>query len=413
MNHHSTGAPSKRGLMSMRSRLAVAPFLTASLLAGIVTASAGPALAAPLVPAPSEARAAGNAASRPAPLPRAFFGLGPANKTQIDGRPYFNWSVTPGAGLTDHVAFVNFGVTPVTLHVFVTNEVSTAQGGTGLLPEEQARGGPADWVTIHFPNGSSNLYLPPRSKVIVTITAVFPKNAPPGDHVGAIVASLTSVIQSKNRAKVHFVQQVAERIIARVSGRLRPQLSIVGLRVSYSDPVNPVATSPATMWFTVSNTGNELLGGQVSVSVHGLFGSTETRTNVVTIPPMLPSGSYDARVTVAGVYPELLMNAKVTVAPLGVTGQYDQGLTPYAGQASFIAIPWIPLAILILLVLLAVWIWLRPRRRRHRAAAAVPGGRSPVASASGGSASGGSASGASSTGGSASADRPAVDRAAE
>jgi hypothetical protein len=220
--------------------------------------------------------------------------------------------------------------------------------------------------------------------MIVPITVVIPKNAPPGDHVGAIVASLTSVIQSPNHAKVHFVQQVAERIVTRISGPLHPQLSILGLRVSYRDPLNPVATSPATLSFTVRNTGNELLGGRVSVSVHGLFGSTETRSNVVTVPVMLPGGSDSARVTVNGVYPEVLMNAKVTVVPTVVTGQYDLGLKTYSGQVSFIAIPWIPLAVLILLVLLGVWTWWRRRHRRHRAAAAKPEGRSPVGSSSGG-----------------------------
>ena len=378
MNHNSTGVPPKRGLAPMRARLAIAQFLTGSLLlAGIVTASAAPALASPLVSARSAARAA-HAASSPTPLPRAFFGLGPASKTKIDGRPVFNWSATPGAGLTDHVAIVNFGATPMTLHVFATDAVPTAQGGTGFLPQGRGKGGPAGWVTLRFPNGSPNLHLAPHSKMIVPITVVIPKNAPPGDHVGAIVASLTSVIQSKNHAKVHFVQQVAERIVTRISGPLHPQLSILGLRVSYRDPLNPVATSPATLTFTVGNTGNELLGGPVSVSVHGLFGSTESRNKVVTVPVMLPGGSYDARVTVNGVYPEFLMHAKVTVTPMIVKGQYDLGLKTYSGQVSFIAIPWIPLAILILLVLLGVWIWVRRRRRRHRAAAAKPEGRSPV-----------------------------------
>ncbi|HEY4004472.1 MAG TPA: hypothetical protein VGM60_04695, partial [Pseudonocardia sp.] len=295
-------------------------------------------------------------------------------RTSIDRRPFFNWSATPGAGLTDHVAIVNFGATPMTLHVFATDAVPTAHGGTGFLPQGQGKGGPVGWVTLRFPNGSPNLYLAPHSKVIVPITVVIPKNAPPGDHVGAIVASLTSVIQSKNHAKVHFVQQVADRIITRISGPLHPQLSIVGLHVSYHDPLNPVATSPATLSFTVSNTGNELLGGRVSVSVHGLFGSTESRDKVVTVPVMLPGGSDSARVTVNGVYPEFLMNAKVTVTPTIVTGQYDPGLKTYSGQVSFIAIPWIPLAIVIVLLLIvAAWLW----RRRRRPAPSAPGGRSP------------------------------------
>src|SRR5208283_2619893 len=74
-----------------------------------------------------------SATSRPTatePLPRAFFGLGPANKTKIDGRPFFNWSATPGSHLSDHVAVVNFGITAVTVRVFFSNAAPTTNGAT-------------------------------------------------------------------------------------------------------------------------------------------------------------------------------------------------------------------------------------------------------------------------------------------
>ena len=35
------------------------------------------------------------------PAPRAFFGLGPATKGKIDGRPYFIWGASPGSYLSD------------------------------------------------------------------------------------------------------------------------------------------------------------------------------------------------------------------------------------------------------------------------------------------------------------------------
>src|SRR5262249_49141592 len=157
----------------------------------------------------------------------------------------------------------------------------------GFLPAGKARGGPASWVTISFPNHSSTIRLAPRSKVILPVRAVIPKNAPPGDHVGAIVAALYSVIVSKNHAKLHLVQQVADRIIARISGKLTPQLSVLNLHVSNTNPLNPVGTGAATLSFTVKNTGNELLGGKVTASVQGLFGSIQTRANFLTVPVLL------------------------------------------------------------------------------------------------------------------------------
>jgi hypothetical protein len=324
------------------------------------------------------------ATSSSKPAPRAFFGLGPATKGKIDGRPYFIWSASPGSFLSDQVALVNFGVSPVTITVFVTNAVSTPHGGTGFLSRGKAHGGLATWVKLRMPHGSPTIQLAPRSKVIVPVQAVFPRNAQPGDHVGAIVASLTSVIQSKNHAKVHLVQQVADRIILRISGRLQPRLSVTDMRIAYHDPLNPVATRPATLSFNIVNSGNEVLGGKVAVSVSGLVGSTSTRLGIISVPAMLPGGSDGAQVTVNGVYPAFLETGKVKIQPLVPTGQFDQGLTPYVGEVSFWAIPWVPLIVVILVVLIPFGLWYR-RRRRRRAGSKAPAAK-PSAVISGGTA---------------------------
>jgi hypothetical protein len=349
-------------------------FIACAVAAGVLvlagSAGAGAATSAISVP---------NRPAAPAPLPRAFFGLGPASKTKLDGRSFFNWSATPGSQLSDHVAVVNFGITAVTLRVFVTNAVVTGNGTTGFAPDGTARGGPSDWVSIKFPHNSPVLRLAPHSTVILPITIVIPRNAEPGDHEGAVIASLTSVIQSKHHAKVHFVQQVADRIITRISGKLHPQLSILGLHVAYRDPLNPFTTAPATVTFRVKNTGNELLGGKVNVAVTGfLTGSTETGKVPVNVPILLPGGSDGVKVTIPGVYPEVWMNAKVTIKPLVVTGQYDIGLTNYSAQAGFLAIPWLLLAILILIIGVFAFQIVRRRRRRLRAGAALTAPRSPA-----------------------------------
>lgn len=356
------------------ARIAVTRIAAGSLVAGLLVglASFG------------GATSANAATSSSKPPPRAFFGLGPATKGKIDGRPYFIWGASPGSYLSDQVALVNFGASPVTITVFVTNAVSTPHGGTGFLPRGKAHGTLAAWVKLHMPHGSPTIRLAPRSKVIVPMTAVFPKNAQPGDHVGAVVVSLTSVLQSKNHAKVHLVQQVADRIILRISGRLQPRLSVSNMRIAYNDPLNPVATRPATLTFNIVNSGNEVLGGKVAVSVSGLVGSTSTRLGIISVPVMLPGGSDGAQVTVNGVYPAFLETGEVKIQPLVPTGQFDQGLRPYTGQVSFWAIPWIPLIVVILIVLIPFALWYR-RRRRKRAGSKVHGGQ-PSAVISGGTA---------------------------
>lgn len=366
-----------------RARLWLAARLTVLMLAGIsiltaVPASAAPALARSVASGAVQERTAALASSTSGPA--AFFGLGPSSATKIDNRPYFAWGSTPGAAFADYAAVVNFGTQPVTLQVFATNAVSLAHGGTGFLPQGRILGGPASWITLHLPGGSSTVHLGPKSQVIVPITVSIPKNAPPGDHVGAIVASLTSSAVAKNHAKVHLIQQVASRTVIRVSGPIHPQLSVDSLSVEYNDPLNPASSSTATLRFTVRNTGNVLLGGKESVAVHGLFGGSASVTNAAQIPIMLPGGSTTEIVKVHGVYPELLMHGDVTIKPLVVAGQDDPGLRTYSASVTFWAIPWIPVAILIVIVLLIVLLIWRRRRRRPSPA---PDGPAPVASTTG------------------------------
>jgi hypothetical protein len=374
MKHIGAVASAGAGHFRARARMAAARIAAGSLVAGLLVGLAS------IVGLAS----ASAATSSSKPAPRAFFGLGPATKGKIDGRPYFSWSASPGSFLNDEVAFVNFGANPVTITVFVTNAVATPHGGTAFLSKGKAHGGLVAWVKLHLPKGSPVLHLAPHSKIFVPVSAVFPKNAQPGDHVGAIVASLSSVVQSKNHVKVHLVQQVADRIIARISGRLQPRLSVAGMRIAYDDPLNPAATNPATLSFTIVNSGNEVLGGKVSVSVSGLLGSAKNRTDIISVPAMLPGGTDAASVKVDGVYPGFLETGKVNIKPLVPVGQFDQGLKPYSGEVSFWAVPWVPVIIVILIVLIPSGLWYR-RRRRRRAGSKAPAGQ-PSAVISGGTA---------------------------
>lgn len=372
-------SPPQRGARRAPGFRRVLAILASAALATPILSLAAPAMAAPAAPqlpaAPQSSAARAQAALREAKPGRAFFGLGPASAKAIDGRPYFAWAATANGVLTDHVAIVNFGAVPVTLHVFSSNAVSLAHGNTGFESAGQSRGGLASWITLHFPNGSSTLHLKARTKVIVPITLQVPQNASPGDHEGAIIASLTSTIVSKNHAKVHLVQQVAARIVLRISGKLRPLLTVSGLRVTYDDRISPTESGVATLHFTVNNSGNLLLGGKPVVTVSGLFGSAAAG-HVATVPVLLPGGSDSESVTIPGVYPQFLMNAKVTVTPTVVAGQYDRGLTLYSANTSFWAVPVILLIIVIVLILLAgLWIW-RHRRRRIT----TPGGATAVPS---------------------------------
>jgi hypothetical protein len=208
--------------------------------------------------------------------------------------------------------------------------------------------------------------------MILPITLVIPKNAPPGDHEGAVIAALTSLVQVKGRAKLHLVQQVGVRVITRISGKLNPQLSVLDLRVSHSDSLNPFASGSAVLKFNVKNTGNELLGGRVTASVSGLFGPTATGSQAITLPVLLPGGSYRASLRVSGIYPEFVETAQVKVVPQGVKGENDGFLPDYYGSATYWSVPWVLLIVLLALVGAAILVWLRRRRGRAKAPDAEP-----------------------------------------
>jgi hypothetical protein len=359
-----------------RARLRLAASLASLALGGAVTFMAAPASAAPgsaAVPSRPAAPVSLRSAAAPfrAALPAAssptaaFFGIGPASATAIDNRPYFAWSDTPSGVLTDHAAIVNFGAQPVTLQVFAADAVSLPHGGTGFESQSQSTAGPAGWITLGIPPNYT-LQLPPKTQVIVPITLHVPAGADPGDHVGAIIAALTSTIVSKNHARVRLVQQVASRVILRVSGPVHPGLTVTGGSVAYDNPVNPVASGKAMLRFTVRNTGNVLLGGRQTVTVHGLFGAAETAGGTVNIPVMLPGGSDSETVTVSGIYPEVMMHGEVTITPVTVAGENDPGVATYSASIPFWAFPQIPTAVVIVIVLAGLGILLlriyRPRR---------------------------------------------------
>jgi hypothetical protein len=197
------------------------------------------------------------------------------------------------------------------------------------------------------------------SFVVVPMMITVPSNAQPGDHAGAVIASLASTIKSKTGQRFHLYQRVGSRIFLRIAGPLHPKLSIEHLTASYA---GGVGTGKATVTFTVVNTGNVMLTGTQTVTVKGLIGSTSL--TLARLPLLLPGGSDAERATLPNVLPAFWETATVTVAPDAAPGQVDVGLAPAQASVDFWAIPWLLVAIVVLLLLVAGWLWWR----RHRGA---------------------------------------------
>jgi hypothetical protein len=341
----------------------------ASVLAGFLIIGAAPIYAANAATSSQSASvgavsSVGTVSIKPS---NATFGAGPANTKRVDGRPYFTYDSSPGGSIEDHIAVINYADHKQTLNVYAVDAVVGTNGTYSFAPRSARARQVGAWIAVGSPTGIGEVTIGPRTTVILPVFVHVPFNASPGDHVGAVIVSLTALVKGKGKGKagehVKFEQRIATRVVIRVSGPLHPALTIENLQATYSGSLNPLAAGTVTVSYTVANTGNALLGAQQQVIVQGLFGSTATATTAPTVPLLLPGESDRISVRVTAVLPEISLTAKASLVPEGLQGDVDPGLHNTTASVTVLAVPWVLIAIVLVLVLLVIaLLW-----RRHRA----------------------------------------------
>lgn len=306
----------------------------------------------------------GSAPARTTPIsaaPTATFGIGPANAKGVDGRPDLTYLTQPGSRLSDHVAVVNLSTRPLAIRTYVVDSTNNADGSLAFAALAAPRQDAATWVSVVTPRGAGVLTVGPRSTTVLPVRIHVPANAGPGDHVAGIIASITALVTNKQGRRVNFEQRVALRTFFRVGGDLKPQLSIVGLSVSYPLDLNPFGGKSATVRYTVRNTGNVRLSASQQITISGLFGSGAA--SAPRLPILFPRGQVSFKVNVPDVYPGFHMTARVSLKPITVLGDVDTGLpSHFDGVQTFWAIPWVPLALVVALLIGALLRFRRIRR---------------------------------------------------
>jgi hypothetical protein len=332
--------------------------LLPSLLAGLLLAAA-----APVVTAQASNTAAASPAAAASKPSKAIFGAGPASAKKVDGRPYYTYDASPGGVLVDHIAVINYATHALTLNVYTVDAKTGSKGTFVYPPRSAARRQVGAWISVVTPHNSGELSIGPRSTVILPVHLHVPSSASPGDHAGAVIVSLTSLVKNKNQQKIKFEQRIATRVIIRVSGPLHPRLSIQNLHATYSGSVSPFASGSVDVSYTVRNTGNVLLGARQQINVHGLFGSSEQAGPVSGVPLLLPGGSYQVHARVPGVYPEISITATVRLGPEGLRGDLNPATPVVTASVQLWAIPWLLVGVILLIALgIAALIWRRRRR---------------------------------------------------
>ena len=366
---HCKYASRQAGRFSRRRTPAVASALAAAL--AVVPMIQGRAAAAGPTSTTTAVIARAPGAHKPADV--ATFGTQTASASQPDGRGYYDFGSGPGGQIVDHLAVRNYSLQAITVSLKATDAVNTPQGGLAALPVNESPRDVGIWIQL--PGDDLTLTIPARHYVIVPFRVEVPRTATPGDHVGAITATLQSSIISKSGQKVRLLQTAGSRVFLRVSGPLRPGLAVAGLSVRYQGTWNPAGKGRAIIAYSVRNTGNVGLGGKQTVYVSGLFGSKKTAVLVRDVQLLLPGYSVRQRISIAGIIPEVRDTAHVSVSPLYIPGSVQPASGPFTASVSFWAVPWPDL--LIIVGLLLVIVALLDRRRRGRRSPKRPGPHKP------------------------------------
>jgi hypothetical protein len=245
------------------------------------------------------------------------------------GRPGFTYTVNPGGEVQDGLVVVNSGSSP--------RDVPLRLSGKGL----------SEWVRPEL----DAVTIGAGESVEVPFTLTLPKDAAPGDYAGRIAGLPVRL---------------------RVSGPLKPSLSVEHVQVHYAETANPIGKGDAKVTYTIHNTGNAILSARQKVSVSGPFGRWEVAGDqVADSPPLLPGESRTVSVPVRGVTPVLRLTATVELIPLMTDAAGSTApLAAVKATGHHLIVPWALLAVIVVLGGLALAL---TRVRRRSAVAREPG----------------------------------------
>lgn len=316
---------------------------------------------------------------------RQTWSIQPATTTGVDTRPWFSAAVTPGSSSVDYVAVSNYGDRAIELDLYAADGLTNPDGSFALRPRADAAHDLARWISLK----QTSVTVPARSRVQVPFSITVPADATPGDHVGGVVASLTTPTIDGQVTAVALEQRVGTRVYLRVAGELRPSVTVEGLDTTYTPSWDPTQGGTTTVHYTVRNDGNARVAVDQQVAVTGLLGLGAQQASVPPLREIAPGGAVQVSVTLPAPTPLVRATADVELVPT-VLDASTATASPVAASASTWALPWSQLAALLALAVTAYFLARTARRRSdHRAArhaaeltAAREAGRAEAAGAS-------------------------------
>lgn len=291
--------------------------------------------------------------------------LAPTANAQSAGgdRPNLSYEVAAGAQIKDDVTLYNLSNIPLTFQLYASDARNTPDGGFDLLPRASAPKDVGTWVVLP----QANITLAARQQATIPIVINVPDTATPGDHVGGIVASSTSVGPGPNGKTVLLDRRTGPRLYLRVAGPLNPHLTVENLKVSYHPSLNPLGGS-ADVSYQVANRGNVRLQGTDKNSVSGPFGLFSRGKPTFALPEVLPGQTIAMHAKFTGAAATFVAFGRVRLSPQSITGTAANSAGSW--RALSLALPYT-----LLVLLVCVWLILRARRAYLRRNPLAPTGR--------------------------------------
>ncbi len=212
--------------------------------------------------------------------------------------------------------------------------------------------------------------------VIVPFSVTIPADAEPGDHLGGVIASLSTLGQGdENSPSINLEQRVAARVYITVAGDLVPGLQVDTVSAVRSG-TDLLGRGSVRVTYTLRNSGNQRIAVQVGARVAGPFGLAPRTAAAAAVDELLPGGVVEQSVEVPDAWPLLRDSVTVTARASAAPTRVRPGAPARRGaHAGYWAVPWVLLGLLLLLVLIAVLGGARRRRMRLRRRTAPAGSR--------------------------------------
>ncbi|MGF3057495.1 hypothetical protein [Microbacterium sp. YY-01] len=297
------------------------------------------------------------------PMGDISWSIQPSSAEGPDGRDALIYTLGLGESVTDYIGVSNLGDESLTVQVYAMDAIMTADGAFSLPPAASAPTDLGSWVGF---SGDGMYTIEPGTRIDIPFLLTVPENASPGDHAAGIVASVTTAAGSDNAAPNMSVdRRVGVRMYLSIPGDVLPAVDVTDVAVSHQAGWS--LHVPATIEYTVRNTGNVRVRGTATITTAAPWGSALSDPITVDLPDLLPG----AEVTLSAEVPQV-GTAGIITGAVDLAPQTDQGTVEgeHHATGSVVSIPWLIVLATLALIALIVLVTVRSIRMRRRLAAA-------------------------------------------